>query len=101
MYKQTLAGVRPESCFGIRGGGVPGYQVSNWFGLSAPAKTPEIVTRLNTEIVRAISSPDLSAALRKGGTEPSTLSPAQYTVFIQSEYTKWAKVIKAAGIEEE
>ena len=82
--------------------GVPGYQVSNWFGLSAPAKTPpEVITRLNTEIVRAINSPDLSAALRKGGTEPSTMSPAQYTAFVQGEYAKWAKVIKAAGIKGE
>jgi tripartite-type tricarboxylate transporter receptor subunit TctC len=82
--------------------GVPGYQVSNWFGLAAPAKTPaEIVTRLNTEIARAVNSPDLSAALRKGGTEPSTLSPAQYTAFIQNEHHKWAKVIKAAGIKGE
>ncbi|HZM44841.1 MAG TPA: tripartite tricarboxylate transporter substrate binding protein [Burkholderiales bacterium] len=82
--------------------GVPGYQVSNWFGLSAPAKTaPEVITRLNTEIVRAINSPDLSAALRKGGTEPSTMSPAQYTAFVQGEYAKWAQVIKAAGIKGE
>ena len=82
--------------------GVPGYEVSNWFGLSATAKTPpEIVTRLNTEIVRAVTSPDLGAALRKGGTEPATLTPAQYTAFIQSEYAKWAKVIKAAGIKGE
>ena len=82
--------------------GVAGYEVSNWFGLSAPAKTsPEIVARLNTEIVRAVNTPDLSAALRKGGTEPSTLTPAQYTAFIQSEYAKWAKVIKAAGIKGE
>jgi len=82
--------------------GVPGYEVSNWFGLSAPAKTPaEIVTRLNTEIVRALNSPDLSAALRKGGTEPATLNPAQYTAFIQKEYEKWGKVIKAAGIKAE
>lgn len=82
--------------------GVAGYEVSNWFGLSAPAKTPpEIVARLNTEIVRAVKTPDLSAALRKGGTEPSTLTPAQYTAFIQSEYAKWAKVIKAAGIKAE
>jgi len=82
--------------------GVPGFQVSNWFGLAAPAKTPaEIITRLNTEIVRAINSPDLSAALRKGGTEPATLGPAQYTAFIQNEYNKWAKVIKAAGIKGE
>ena len=82
--------------------GVAGYEVSNWFGLSAPAKTPpEIVARLNTEIVRGVKTPDLSAALRKGGTEPSTLTPAQYTAFIQSEYAKWAKVIKAAGIKAE
>ena len=82
--------------------GVPGFQVSNWFGLSAPARTSaEIVARLNTEIVRALNTPDLSAALRKGGTEPATLSPAQYTAFIQNEYNKWAKVIKAAGIKGE
>lgn len=82
--------------------GVPGYEVSNWFGFSAPARTPpEIVTRLNTELVRALNSPDLAAALKKGGTEPSTLTPAQYTSFIQNEYTKWNKVIVAAGIKGE
>src|SRR5262245_14627998 len=82
--------------------GVPGFQVSNWFGLAAPAKTPpEIVARLNTEIVRALKTPELSAALRKDGTEPSTLTPAQYAAFMQNEYNKWAKVSKAAGIKGE
>ena len=46
-------------------------------------------------------TPEQYEVLRKGGTEPATLSPAQYTGFIQSEYTKWAKVIKAAGIKAE
>jgi tripartite-type tricarboxylate transporter receptor subunit TctC len=82
--------------------GVPGYEVSNWFGLSGPAKMPpEIVERLNAEIVRALNSADLGAALRKGGTEPATLTPAQYTAFIKKEYEKWARVITAAGIKGE
>jgi tripartite-type tricarboxylate transporter receptor subunit TctC len=82
--------------------GVPGYEVTAWYGVSAPAKTPRaIVDRLHTEIVRAVKSPDLRERLTTQGADPIHLTPEQYTVFIQNEIAKWAKVIKAAGIKGE
>ena len=82
--------------------GVPGYEVTAWYGVSAPAKTPRaIVDRLHAEIVRAVNSPDLRERLTTQGADPIHLTPEQYTVFIQNEIAKWAKVIKAAGIKAE
>ena len=82
--------------------GVPGFEVSNWFGVSAPARTPaEIVARLHAEIVRALKSPEVRAGLIHAGADPSDITTEQYTAFIQNEFTKWNKVIKAAGIKGE
>jgi tripartite-type tricarboxylate transporter receptor subunit TctC len=82
--------------------GVPGFEVSNWFGVSAPAKTPpEIVARLHSEIARALKAPDLRAALANGGAEPSNTTPEQYAAFFRKEVEKWGKVVKAAGIKGE
>jgi tripartite-type tricarboxylate transporter receptor subunit TctC len=82
--------------------GVPGFDVTAWFGVSAPAKTPRaIVERLNTEFVNAIKSPDLRERLAKVGADPVGNTTEQYTAFVQSEITKWDKVIKAAGIKGE
>jgi len=82
--------------------GIPGYDVTNWFGVSAPAKTPRaIVERLNSEIVRALNSPDLRERLTSQGGDPVGNTPEQFTAFVQNEIAKWAKVIKAAGIKGE
>ena len=82
--------------------GVPGYNVTAWYGVSAPAKTPPAaVDRLNAEIVRALKSPDLHQRLVSQGVDPVGNSPAQYTAFMQNEVNKWAKVIKAANIKGE
>jgi tripartite-type tricarboxylate transporter receptor subunit TctC len=82
--------------------GVPGFEVSNWFGVSAPARTPpEIVARLHTEIARALKSPDVRAGLINAGADPSDITTEQYTAFVQNEFGKWSKVIKAAGIKGE
>jgi tripartite-type tricarboxylate transporter receptor subunit TctC len=82
--------------------GVPGFDVTAWFGVSAPAKTPRpIVERLNAEFVNAIKSPELRERLAKVGADPAGLSIEQYTAFVQSEITKWDKVIRAAGIKGE
>ena len=82
--------------------GVPGYEVTAWYGVSAPAKTPRaIVDRLHAEIVRAVNSPDLRERLTTQGADPIHLTPEQYTAFVQNEIAKWAKVIKAAGIKGE
>ncbi|MGZ5257103.1 MAG: tripartite tricarboxylate transporter substrate-binding protein, partial [Burkholderiales bacterium] len=82
--------------------GVAGFNVTAWYGVSVPAKTPRpIVDRLNAEFVRAIRSPDLRDRLITAGADPAGNTPEQYTAFVQDEITKWAKVIKAAGIKGE
>ncbi len=82
--------------------GIPGYEVSNWFGVSAPARTPpEIVSRLHDSIARALKMPDVRAALSNGGAEPAATTADEYAAFFRNEYTKWSKVIKAAGIKGE
>jgi tripartite-type tricarboxylate transporter receptor subunit TctC len=80
--------------------GIKGYESSTWYGLVAPAGTPgDIVTRLNTEVVAALKSPDLSERLSREGADPVGNSPAEFGKYIQSEIEKWRKVIRAAGIE--
>ena len=82
--------------------GVPGFDVTAWYGVSVPAKTPRpIIEKLNSEFVRAVKSPDLRERLIAQGADPVGNSPEQYTAFVQAEISKWAKVIKAAGIKGE
>ena len=82
--------------------GVPGYEVTAWYGVSAPVKTPPaVVDRLNSEMLRALKLPDVREQLKSQGADPVGSSPAQYTAFMQNEISKWAKVIAAAGIKGE
>jgi tripartite-type tricarboxylate transporter receptor subunit TctC len=82
--------------------GVPGFDVTAWYGVSAPAKTPRpIIDKLNAEFVRAVKSPDLRERLIAQGANPAGNTPEQYAAFVQNEITKWARVIKAAGIKGE
>ena len=80
--------------------GVPGYDVSVWFGVLAPAGTPrDIVMRLNSDIVRIIATPDVTDKFLKQGVEPRTGTPEQFGDLLKSEVPRWAKVIKDAGIK--
>ncbi len=82
--------------------GVPGYEVTTWYGVAAPAKTPRpIVDRLHSEILRALKSADLQTRFKDLGADPIGNSPEQATAYVQNEINKWAKVIKAAGIKGE
>jgi len=79
--------------------GVPGYDLSVWFGVLTPAGTPrEIVQRLNTEIVKILQSADVKERFFKQGVDVQTSSPEQFDAFVKSEVARWAKVIKEAGI---
>jgi len=79
--------------------GVPGYDLSVWFGVLAPAGTPrEIVQRLNTEIIKILQSPDVKERFLKQGVDVQTSTPEQFDAFVKSEVARWAKVIKDAGI---
>ena len=95
------AGAAPELPT-VAESGVPGFEVTTMYGISAPAKTPRvIIDRLHGEIVRALNSPDLRGKLIEAGADPVGSTPEEYTAFIKSEIAKWAKVINAAGIKGE
>jgi len=79
--------------------GLPGFDLTTWFGLMVPAATPpEIVARLNAEIVRALAARDLRERLEKMGAEvPINNTPEHFAAFIRSEAAKYAKVVKDSG----
>ena len=80
--------------------GLPGFTAGNWFGVFAPARTPPaVVTRLNAEITKAVSSPAARQAMAASGAQPLTASPEQFRRLVQSEYERYGKLIKAAGIK--
>ena len=79
--------------------GYPGYEISSWQGVFAPAGTPaEIVGKLNREIVQMIREPDVTARIRREGAEPIASSPAQFGARFKNEVEKWARVSKEAGL---
>jgi tripartite-type tricarboxylate transporter receptor subunit TctC len=79
--------------------GVPGYTVTSWYGVLAPAGTSqEIINRLNSEIARVMRSPDMKDRLAGEGAEPVSSTPAEFAAFIKTEIAKWGKVIRGAGI---
>lgn len=81
--------------------GVKGYEASTWYGLLAPARTPQaIVTRLHGDTVKILAGPTRQR-LEVQGFEPEGGTPAEFTAYIKSEIIKWAKVIKDAGIPAE
>ncbi|MBI3516843.1 MAG: tripartite tricarboxylate transporter substrate binding protein [Proteobacteria bacterium] len=80
--------------------GVPGFEVTSWFGVLAPAATPAaIVARLGAEIGRALANADFQARLASQGAEPFGLAPAAFAALIESDAAKWAAVVKANGIK--
>ncbi len=79
--------------------GVPGYEVTIWYAMFAPAAVPKaIVARLNAEMVKLLNAPDMKARLAQQGIDASASTPEDLSRFVQTEIAKWAKVVKAAGI---
>ncbi len=80
--------------------GVPGFESGTWQGVMAPAGMPEaIVTRVNAELIRIIRSPEIRAQLAGQGAEVVTMTPAETSRFYQTEETRWAKVVRVAGVK--
>ena len=80
--------------------GIPGYDVTSWAGLFAPAGTPkEIVARLNDEVRKIIANPDVKARIAITGFDAFSGPPETLAAFVQSELANWGKLIKDAGIE--
>jgi tripartite-type tricarboxylate transporter receptor subunit TctC len=80
--------------------GVPGYEVTTWYGLFAPAGTPPAVVRkVFTETARIVRLPDVKERLDGMGTEETTnASPEEFAALVKSDIAKYAKVVKAAGL---
>jgi tripartite-type tricarboxylate transporter receptor subunit TctC len=78
--------------------GVPGYDLSTWYGLWAPAGTPkDIVSKLSTEVAKILKTPDVRERLAALGSEPVGNSPDEFARFSHTEQVKWAKVVRESG----
>jgi tripartite-type tricarboxylate transporter receptor subunit TctC len=81
---------------------LPGFEVSNWIGLFAPAGTPpEIVAKLNAEVQKVMRSPEIEKRLETEGAKFVPTTPAQFAEFQRAEAAKWARAIKDANIRVE
>jgi tripartite-type tricarboxylate transporter receptor subunit TctC len=81
---------------------LPGYEIIAWFGLVAPAKTPEpVVQRLNEVLMKALARADLKEKFGTIGADVQPMNPAEFGKFIQAEVANWAKLVKLAGIQPE
>jgi tripartite-type tricarboxylate transporter receptor subunit TctC len=80
--------------------GVPGFQASFWVGFMAPAGTPPaIVDKLNAEIGKILSRPDIKASFEKQGATPVVMSAAEFRKFMDAEIVKWTGIIEANHIK--
>ena len=78
--------------------GLPGFEARQWYGVLAPAGTPkEIVTRLNSEIVTIVRSPEVTKRFLSDGSEPVGSTPEEFARYIKAEIAKWAKAVEASG----
>ena len=82
--------------------GVPGYEVSVWFGMQLPAGTPKpLVERMNQDIARVLREPDVVKLFREQGVEVIASSPEVFGKLVQREVAKWTEVINGANIKVE
>lgn len=80
--------------------GVPGYEVTQWYGLVMPAAVPQaIVTKFSNQAARVLHDPAVKNKLTADGAEAVGSTPAQFSAHIRSELAKWAKIIKQIGLE--
>jgi tripartite-type tricarboxylate transporter receptor subunit TctC len=82
--------------------GFPGFEVTVWYGVCAPAKTPKaVLTTLENATTKALNAADLRQKFNEQGVEPRNLSGAAFDTYYRSELERWAKVVKTAGITPE
>ena len=80
--------------------GYPGYEATNWYAFIAPAKTPkDVVDRLNRDLVKVLSTPDVREQLLANGMEPQPSTPEELGRHIEREFATWGRVVKEAGIQ--
>ncbi|MEO5699809.1 MAG: tripartite tricarboxylate transporter substrate binding protein [Casimicrobiaceae bacterium] len=82
--------------------GIPGYEITNWFGIFAPAGTPQdIVDRLASSVAPFLADPAAGAAFVKQGVQPAPMSGAEYRAFVQRDVAKWTREVRALNIATE
>lgn len=80
--------------------GVPGFEITSWYGLAAPTGTPTaVIARLNAEIGKAMQSSDVVAQFRLQGYEPLLSTPDEMSARIKTEIATWTRIIRDAGIQ--
>jgi len=86
----------------ISDAGVPGYEALNWWGLLAPAGTPQpIIARLHKALGEAQDTPEIQSQFEKEGAATRKMQPDEFGKFIESEMKKWERVVKEGGIKAE
>jgi tripartite-type tricarboxylate transporter receptor subunit TctC len=78
--------------------GYKGFDVSTWYGLFVPAKTPkDVITTLNTEVNKLLATPEMKAAIIAQGAEPQSMTPEQFETLLKTDYEKWKGIVQASG----
>jgi tripartite-type tricarboxylate transporter receptor subunit TctC len=78
--------------------GLPGFDISTWYGFFAPAGTPPaIVTKWNADVTKILNSPEVRDKLMADGAEPAPNTPEQFAQMIANELTKYARIVKMSG----
>jgi tripartite-type tricarboxylate transporter receptor subunit TctC len=82
--------------------GLPGYTVTNWFGLAVPKGTPkEVVAKMHAEVVKALGDAGVKERIAQQGAEPGGMAPEEFARFIADETRRWGELAKAAGVKPE
>jgi len=82
--------------------GIPGYEVTIWYGMFVPAAVPKpIIARLNAELVKLLNTPGLKTRLGQSGIDAASSTPEELAAFVKVEVAKWTRVVKIAGVQPE
>ena len=83
--------------------GLPEIDIAHgWFGILAPARTPKaVISRLNSEVVKAVQTPDVQTRFSAQGLAPASSTPDEFLALIKSDLVRWPKIIKEAGLRVE
>ncbi len=99
VTSRTRAGALPDLPT-MNEAALKGFEAVAWNGLTAPARTPrEVIAKINSDVIRVVSSPELNERLKAEGSDPVGNTPEQYAAFLRDEIAKWAKVIKFASVK--
>jgi tripartite-type tricarboxylate transporter receptor subunit TctC len=82
--------------------GLPNFEMTTWYGVLAPARTPRpVIDRLNAELVYIMHGPGMHERLAAMATEPRTSSPEEFGAYIRREMAKWGEIARSAGLKAE